>query len=73
MQRLTYDSHTTHHFAYMAKIVPDVEPTSLEEVVGKQECKQAMDEEIVALDENSTWDLEQFLKGKKPIIGCKWV
>ena len=31
-----------------------------------------MDEEMVALDENVTWDLVQFLKDKKP-IGYKWV
>ena len=49
-----------------------MEPTSLEEAVGKIEWEQAMDEEMVALDDNETWDLVQLLDGKKP-IGCKWV
>ena len=31
-----------------------------------------MDEEMVTLDENATWDLVQLPKAKKP-IGCKWV
>ena len=36
VQRLTYDSYVARHYAYMAKIVQDVEPTSFEEVVGKR-------------------------------------
>ena len=31
-----------------------------------------MDEELVALDENATWDLVQLPKGKKH-IGNKWI
>ena len=56
----------------MAKIVQDVEPTSFEEAVGKREWEHAMDEEMVALDDNETWDLVQLPEGKKS-IGCKWV
>jgi hypothetical protein len=31
-----------------------------------------MDEEMVALDANATWELVALLKDKK-VIGCKWV
>ena len=72
VQRLTYDSYVARHYAYMAKIVQDVEPTSFEEAVGKREWEHAMDEEMVALDDNETWDLVQLPEGKKS-IGCKWV
>ena len=72
MQRFSYDSYVVCHCAYMAKIVQDVEPTSFEEAVGKREWKQAMDEEMVALDDNETWDLVQLREGKRS-IGCKWV
>ena len=60
------------NYAYMAKIVQGVEPTSFEEAVGKREWEHAMDEEMDALDDNETWDLVQLPEGKKS-IGCKWV
>lgn len=31
-----------------------------------------MDKELLALDQNNTWDIVSLLKGKKA-IGCKWV
>ena len=72
VQRLSYDSYVARHCAYMAKIVENVEPADFGEAVGKPEWEQAMDEEMVALDDNETWDLVQLPQGKKP-ISCKWV
>ena len=60
------------YFAYMVKIVQDLEPTSFEEAIGKQEWEHTMDEEMAMLDENATWDLVQLPEDKKP-MGCKWV
>ena len=67
-----YESYVACHFAYMAKIVQVVELAKFEEAVGKPEWEQAMDDEMVALDENETQNLVQFPEGKKS-IGCKWI
>ena len=72
VQRLSYDSYLAHHYAYMANVVQVIEPTCVEEAIGNENWKQAMDEEMAALYGNETWDLVLLPKGKKT-IGCKWV
>ena len=72
MQRLSYDGYVSHHYAYMAKVMHDVEPTCYEDAVGNVHWENAMDEEMAALDVNHTWDLVPLPNGKK-VIGCKWV
>ena len=56
VERLTYDSYVARHCAYMAKIVQDVEPTCFDKDVGNAKWNQPMDEEMVALDVNETWN-----------------
>jgi hypothetical protein len=56
----------------MAKVVQDVEPICFEDAIGHALWDKAMDEEMVALDANMTWELVPLLEGKKA-IGCKWV
>jgi len=34
VQRLTYDGFVTHHYAYMVRVIQEVEPTCFEQVVG---------------------------------------
>ena len=34
VQRLVYNGYVAHHYAYMAKVVQDVEPTCFDEAVG---------------------------------------
>ena len=72
VQRLMHDGYVAHHYAYMAKIVQDAEPTCFEDAVKDVKWQQAMDEEMAALDKNDTWDLVPLPAGKKA-IGCKWV
>ncbi|MCO5554559.1 hypothetical protein L7F22_008089 [Adiantum nelumboides] len=69
---LTYNGYITHHYAYMANVVHDIEPTCFEDAIGNENLKNAMDEEMVALDVNQTWELVPLPEGKK-VIGCKWV
>ena len=38
----------------------------------KNKWMEAMVEENESLSKNKTWELTEFLKGKKP-IGCNWV
>ena len=62
------------HFAFVLSVVSD-EPRSVKEVVNSKECKlwkNAMVEEMEALDKNKAWDLVELPDGRKP-IGSKWV
>ena len=72
VQRLRYDSLSAHHYAYMVKVVQDIEPTCFKDAIGIPEWDVAMDEEVDALDDNVTWELTPLPEGKKA-IGCKWI
>ncbi len=48
VQRLTYDGFVAHHYAYMGRIIQEVEPTCVEHVVGYPKWDNAMDEDMVA-------------------------
>ncbi len=56
----------------MVKVIQEVEPICFEQVIEDPKWDNAMDEEIMALDANATWELVALLKFKKT-IGCKWV
>jgi hypothetical protein len=72
VQRLTYDGFVAHHYAYMVRVIQEVEPICFEQVVGSPKWDYAIDEEMAALDANATWELVVLPKDKKA-IGCKWV
>ncbi len=72
VQTLTYDGFIAHHYAYMVRVIHEVEPTCFEQAIGNPKWDNAMDEETAALDANDTWELVAFPKDKKT-IGCKWV
>jgi hypothetical protein len=56
----------------MVRFVQEIEPTCFEHAVGNPKWDNAMDEEMVALDVNATWELVAILNDKKE-IWCKWV
>jgi len=56
----------------MVRVIQEVEAICFEQVVGNPKWDNAMDEEMVALDVNATWELVDLPKDKKA-IGCKWV
>jgi hypothetical protein len=72
VQRLTYDGFVAHHYAYMVRVIQEVEPICFEQAVGNLKWDNAMDEEMAALDANVTWELVVLPKDKKT-IRCKWV
>jgi len=72
VQIVTYDGFVAHHYAYMVRVIQEVEPTCFEQAVGNPKWDNAMDEEMVALDANATWELVVLPKDNKT-IGCKWV
>ena len=60
--------------SFVLYVVND-EPRSVKEVVSFEECKlwkNAMVEEMEALDKNEAWDLVEFHDGRKH-VGSKWV
>ncbi|MCO5613510.1 hypothetical protein L7F22_067787 [Adiantum nelumboides] len=72
VDRLMYDGFVAKHFAFMAKVAQDVEPTCFEEATENDKWQEAMNEEMDALYGNETWELAPLPKDKKP-IGCRWV
>jgi hypothetical protein len=72
VQRLTYDGFVAHHYAYMVRIIQEVELACFEQAVGNPKWDNAMDEEMAALDANVTWELVALPKDKKE-TRCKWV
>ena len=52
VNKLTYDGYVTHHYAYMAKVVQDIEPTCFEDAISNVSWENAMDEEMDALNMN---------------------
>jgi hypothetical protein len=72
VQRFTYDGFVVHHYAYMVRVIQEVEPTCFEQAIGNPKWDNAMDEEMAMLDANATWELVALPKDKKA-IGCKWV
>jgi hypothetical protein len=72
VQKLTYDGFVAHHYAYMVRVIHEVEPTCFEYAIGNLKWDNAMDEKITTLDVNATWELVALPKDKKE-IGCKWV
>ncbi|KAM1539288.1 hypothetical protein ACFX10_004097 [Malus domestica] len=62
----------------MAYALPVIEvdiPTNFTEAMSSGEAKhwhEAMDNEMLSLKKNKTWELVELSKGRKA-IGCKWV
>ncbi|KAJ1700426.1 hypothetical protein LUZ63_000205 [Rhynchospora breviuscula] len=48
------------------------DPTTFEEAAEKEEWRNAMEEEIKAIEKNKTWQLVKLPEGKN-VIGVKWV
>ncbi|KAM1057638.1 hypothetical protein ACFX2A_031558 [Malus domestica] len=47
-------------------------PTRVEEALKDPNWANAMDEEMLALQKNNTWEVTSLPKGKKT-VGCRWV
>ncbi|BBH09537.1 Seven transmembrane MLO family protein [Prunus dulcis] len=60
------------HAAFLSNISKYCEPSSFEEANSQSVWKDAMREELQALDENCTWSIVKLPLGKRA-VGCKWV
>ncbi|KAK2448739.1 putative mitochondrial protein [Trifolium repens] len=69
---VNYDEFSEKHQAYLAAIESIEEPQSYRQATQTQEWRDAMSQELKALEENKTWELARLSKGKKA-VGCRWV
>jgi len=69
---VTCDKFSTTHRNYLAAISKIIEPRFFHEAVQDPKWREAIANEIQALEENHTWSVEILPPGKKP-INCKWV
>jgi hypothetical protein len=69
---LSYNNCASDYHAFCCSILAIVEPKTYTQA-SKFECwKNAMNAELLALDENKTWSVVYLPRGKVP-VGCKWV
>lgn len=69
---VTYENFSSSHKAFLAAIDSNDEPKNFHQAVQDPRWREAMQKEIKALEENSTWTLEQLPSGKRA-IDSKWV
>ncbi|KAK2452382.1 putative mitochondrial protein [Trifolium repens] len=69
---ISYDKLSSHHLAFVSSLDKIQVPNSVHEALLKPEWKEAIFEEIHALEKNGTWELSNLPSGKHP-VGCKWI
>lgn len=66
-----YEHFSPSHQAFLAAISTNDEPTSYSQTTKHAAWRDAMAQELAALEANKTWTLEPLPEGKK-LVGCKW-
>ena len=56
VDRLRYDGFSAHHYAYTIKILEELESSCFKDAVGKKKLEVAMNEEMIGLYANHTWE-----------------
>lgn len=69
---LSYDIFTSAQHHFLLAVSTEFEPSFFHQAVHIPHWKQAMDEEIAAMERTRTWSLMPFPHGHHA-IGCKWV
>ena len=69
---LTYHRYSPSHAAFLSVISNHHEPSTFQEANLHTKWRQAMDEELRALNNNHTWSLVQLPCGNKA-VGSRWV
>lgn len=70
--QISTNNFSEPHKAFVHKLSVDHIPKTVGEAMKDPKWKEAIEEEMKALQKNDTWALEPLPKGKK-IVGCKWV
>lgn len=69
---LNYDKFSQKHRAYLAYITNDEKPQSYTRAIKHTVLREAMAQEIKALEDNDTWELTHLPQERK-LIGCRLV
>ena len=69
---VSYEGLSQRYRGFIAKISEVQIPNSVEEALSIAEWKSVVEEELRALEKNSTWEICDLPRGKKPVV-CKWV
>ena len=69
---VSYDSIRPGYRDFIYALLSVPVPKNTQEALMSREWKAAMDEEMVALERNSTWELVKLPLGKR-VVGCRWV
>ena len=69
---ISYDKLSPTFRAFTSNITEIQVPQDIQEAFKYPKWKAAVDEEVLALAKNGTWEITDLLRGKKP-IGCKWI
>ncbi|CAA7396036.1 unnamed protein product [Spirodela intermedia] len=68
---MSYHRLSSPYQSFLASIDTTTIPKNLSEALSNPKWKQAMDDEMIALAKNQTWDPEELPREKK-IVGCNW-
>nr|GEW41573.1 putative reverse transcriptase, RNA-dependent DNA polymerase, Gag-polypeptide of LTR copia-type [Tanacetum cinerariifolium] len=69
---VSYDKFSHSYKAFLTTISSNHEPSCFEQATQDEKWRNAMQQEIKALEKNETWTLEELPKGKRP-IDSKWI
>lgn len=69
---VSYQRVTPSHAAFLNNISSYSEPQNFHEANNHAVWKEAMQEELKALDQHQTWSITKLPKGKRA-VGCKWI
>lgn len=69
---VSYENFSKSHKAFLAAITKNDKPKSFKQALQDKHCRDAMQSEIKALEENETWTIEDLTNGKR-VIDLKWV
>ena len=69
---LSYHRLSRSHKSFLISLDAIVIPNTVEEALNDPKWKEAMLEEMKALNKNQTWDIVSRPKGVKP-VGCRWI
>ncbi|KAL0434330.1 UNVERIFIED_CONTAM: Retrovirus-related Pol polyprotein from transposon TNT 1-94 [Sesamum latifolium] len=68
----TFSGFSSAYTYFVASLSALQEPRSYKEAAASKEWRDAMNDEIMALERNHTWEVTTLTPGKRA-IGCKWV
>nr|KYP40999.1 Retrovirus-related Pol polyprotein from transposon TNT 1-94 [Cajanus cajan] len=69
---LSYNRLSPSYKSFVLSLTSSAEPQSYNQAIRHACWKDAMDKEIIALEQNQSWILTDLPQGKHP-IGCKWI